>query len=191
MYSQLPYESIENRFLHDAGIIEQIMIPEQDNMIQIAKAGAIRSRFFSIDTLTRDIDFNDFIAADYFEEKREANRVLYNQTLFDKNFQVNGMTISNEESKYVSQITTSQMFGGIRSYDEDETFRHVDKLKRYSDLNLLNRERFDIVVPGYYSLFSEEDTTVGTVIDISISNCLLYTSPSPRDRTRSRMPSSA
>ena len=24
-----------------------------------------------------------------------------------------------------------------------------------------------------------------------ISNCLLYTSPSPRDRTRSRMPSSA
>ena len=26
---------------------------------------------------------------------------------------------------------------------------------------------------------------------ISISSCLLYTSPSPRDRTRSRMPSSA
>ena len=27
--------------------------------------------------------------------------------------------------------------------------------------------------------------------DIGISDCLLYTSPSPRDRTRSRMPSSA
>ena len=26
---------------------------------------------------------------------------------------------------------------------------------------------------------------------LSIGNCLLYTSPSPRDRTRSRMPSSA
>ena len=26
---------------------------------------------------------------------------------------------------------------------------------------------------------------------IEIKNCLLYTSPSPRDRTRSRMPSSA
>ena len=27
--------------------------------------------------------------------------------------------------------------------------------------------------------------------DISVNTCLLYTSPSPRDRTRSRMPSSA
>ena len=29
------------------------------------------------------------------------------------------------------------------------------------------------------------------VLVISIATCLLYTSPSPRDRTRSRMPSSA
>ena len=28
-------------------------------------------------------------------------------------------------------------------------------------------------------------------LDGSLSDCLLYTSPSPRDRTRSRMPSSA
>ena len=27
--------------------------------------------------------------------------------------------------------------------------------------------------------------------DVVLDNCLLYTSPSPRDRTRSRMPSSA
>ena len=27
--------------------------------------------------------------------------------------------------------------------------------------------------------------------DVNVSGCLLYTSPSPRDRTRSRMPSSA
>ena len=33
------------------------------------------------------------------------------------------------------------------------------------------------------------DTITGS-IDL-ISSCLLYTSPSPRDRTRSRMPSSA
>ena len=31
----------------------------------------------------------------------------------------------------------------------------------------------------------------GTVIGNVIHTCLLYTSPSPRDRTRSRMPSSA
>ena len=34
-------------------------------------------------------------------------------------------------------------------------------------------------------------TTVVLAILAGYSNCLLYTSPSPRDRTRSRMPSSA
>ena len=31
----------------------------------------------------------------------------------------------------------------------------------------------------------------GTAYDVNLYICLLYTSPSPRDRTRSRMPSSA
>ena len=30
-----------------------------------------------------------------------------------------------------------------------------------------------------------------SLIDVEVNICLLYTSPSPRDRTRSRMPSSA
>ena len=34
-------------------------------------------------------------------------------------------------------------------------------------------------------------TRITIVAEIEISTCLLYTSPSPRDRTRSRMPSSA
>ena len=36
-----------------------------------------------------------------------------------------------------------------------------------------------------------EHITNDTWITMGISTCLLYTSPSPRDRTRSRMPSSA
>ena len=34
-------------------------------------------------------------------------------------------------------------------------------------------------------------TKAGFLKSASFENCLLYTSPSPRDRTRSRMPSSA
>ena len=34
-------------------------------------------------------------------------------------------------------------------------------------------------------------TVLMIVADVSFKICLLYTSPSPRDRTRSRMPSSA
>ena len=35
------------------------------------------------------------------------------------------------------------------------------------------------------------NTTVGSNPNVDLRTCLLYTSPSPRDRTRSRMPSSA
>ena len=36
-----------------------------------------------------------------------------------------------------------------------------------------------------------DGTRSGAAADVAIKGCLLYTSPSPRDRTRSRMPSSA
>ena len=37
-----------------------------------------------------------------------------------------------------------------------------------------------------------EGSNLSTILDVLAYNtCLLYTSPSPRDRTRSRMPSSA
>ena len=42
------------------------------------------------------------------------------------------------------------------------------------------------------NVVSEEDLATANALDAaSWSTCLLYTSPSPRDRTRSRMPSSA
>ena len=37
----------------------------------------------------------------------------------------------------------------------------------------------------------DREREVGRVTDVQLGACLLYTSPSPRDRTRSRMPSSA
>ena len=53
----------------------------------------------------------------------------------------------------------------------------------YNDLNSIQKKTLVTKVPS------------GTTKQLSISNfffsCLLYTSPSPRDRTRSRMPSSA
>ena len=47
---------------------------------------------------------------------------------------------------------------------------------------------------GYEEIKSHKEITKLISRNIStakIKNCLLYTSPSPRDRTRSRMPSSA
>ena len=53
-----------------------------------------------------------------------------------------------------------------------------------------------------YDDFKKVQIKVGTVLEVKVNEkarkpslvvkvCLLYTSPSPRDRTRSRMPSSA
>ena len=41
---------------------------------------------------------------------------------------------------------------------------------------------------GAYYYYNDTQQRLATLRD---NNCLLYTSPSPRDRTRSRMPSSA
>ena len=38
---------------------------------------------------------------------------------------------------------------------------------------------------------AEDALAIMHIWNANISSCLLYTSPSPRDRTRSRMPSSA
>mgnify|MGYP003377513674 FL=1 len=59
--------------------------------------------------------------------------------------------------------------------------------------SLVDREEFD--AQRWYTLLEQERISVWytapTAIRMLMKACLLYTSPSPRDRTRSRMPSSA
>ena len=55
-----------------------------------------------------------------------------------------------------------------------EALRRVQELAGSTQLNLV-----------------EGDVRDPSAVDQAFSACLLYTSPSPRDRTRSRMPSSA
>ena len=68
---------------------------------------------------------------------------------------------------------------------------YCDKIKQVMDLTKLSyvvynlNEDFDR--DSFYGEFGQGSTFPQVVVD----GCLLYTSPSPRDRTRSRMPSSA
>ena len=72
--------------------------------------------------------------------------------------------------------------------------RNILKLsdKRYDAKEPRKNRRLDVV----YSLFKRRDplpaqTEMAFFTDTSICSCLLYTSPSPRDKRQSRMPSSA
>ena len=49
------------------------------------------------------------------------------------------------------------------------------------------------VQKGFARVYHESRTITPTQLEVAVDShaCLLYTSPSPRDRTRSRMPSSA
>ena len=75
-----------------------------------------------------------------------------------------------------------------------------DKRKAIKKLvDLIRKENFDIVhthnrdgdVAGLIAGKKARVPLIVSTIHAYINSCLLYTSPSPRDRTRSRMPSSA
>ena len=83
------------------------------------------------------------------------------------------------------------------SYKEDSEWKfHCYKATTdpgsHWEQNLLNKKGVAILKPGQYRGSPKLDLHQGKYLALRQQNpCLLYTSPSPRDRTRSRMPSSA
>ena len=87
---------------------------------------------------------------------------------------------------------------GIRVYAEDsskKTITHAIKNKiikgKFSDLDLSKPYSVIFSTPPIVTdkLVNENKDLIKNAV--LFTDCLLYTSPSPRDRTRSRMPSSA
>ena len=78
-------------------------------------------------------------------------------------------TVSVEE--IASLISTPKMF---------QFYFHKDRGLNDSCLERAKAAKFDVLA-----------LTVDTITGGNRESCLLYTSPSPRDRTRSRVPSSA
>ena len=75
--------------------------------------------------------------------------------------------------------------------DEEDSCRyHMDGGIKCAVGCLISDEHYDETLEGR----DIEDMRVRKAVELSLGQritCLLYTSPSPRDRTRSRMPSSA
>src|SRR5665811_2347338 len=96
-------------------------------------------------------------------------------------------------------MTAEQAWGDERLTTVGLLFESTTALGRIFEPQLsadsgLSHQSFDVLVrlartPGYRLRMSELASQ--TSLTPSGLTCLLYTSPSPRDRTRSRMPSSA
>ena len=93
-----------------------------------------------------------------------------------------------------ADLKTIQLFDALdkmKVYDEEELLRKNESISK-QQLSNLKAHLYDQVLSSLRVVKQSEN------IDLQIHEqldhakiCLLYTSPSPRDRTRSRMPSSA
>ena len=74
-----------------------------------------------------------------------------------------------------------------QTLDRREALKDADFVTTQFRVGLLNARVKDERIPFSYGMLGQETNGAGGMFKA----CLLYTSPSPRDRTRSRMPSSA
>ena len=81
-------------------------------------------------------------------------------------------------SKVISKFINSIMYDGKRSTAERILYTALDKIKETKKEDPLK-------------VFNTAISNVRPNIEVRSRSCLLYTSPSPRDRQKSRMPSSA
>ena len=96
------------------------------------------------------------------------------------------MSAKQKTIKYSVSCTGVGLHTGVQS---TVTFHPADP---NTGIKFVRNDKGDKVVTPYID--NVVDLTRGTTIEengVRVHTCLLYTSPSPRDRTRSRMPSSA
>ena len=90
---------------------------------------------------------------------------------------------------------TAALTDDLEAMDSVRRFGGVARLYGATGLARLQAAHICIIGIGGVGSWAAEAlarNAVGTITLIDLDNiCLLYTSPSPRDRTRSRMPSSA
>ena len=84
-------------------------------------------------------------------------------------------------------FTTARVCNGSIRFLE----QHLGRLQQACDKLLIPFVDWSLLANEMQQMAAAEQQAVLKVMITRGSGCLLYTSPSPRDRTRSRMPSSA
>ena len=134
----------------------------------------------------RDVSFS--------ETQRKAIELLKQDAVFKNQPEVTqkALIVAMDASLNVDNSNpVSSEIGAIKaSLSKLDTKKQGKREVKELQTRLKNFIRKSLIKSDNYSQ-ADINKLIRTVVDIDSITCLLYTSPSPRDRTRSRMPSSA
>ena len=108
--------------------------------------------------------------------------------------------IKNTSMQFLYQEADNLFFMNLETYDQlTISTSIVDFDPRWlndgdeCDVIIWNGSIIDVELPNYKisKVIATESVAKGDTVSATLKDCLLYTSPSPRDATLSRMPSSA
>lgn len=174
IYTLTPATSTEQAFSRDRYRIQSVSFPENDNIFTLADMGALRSTYYNMDITNRTQDAIEFNAETHFENRRDnLPNAEEHHTMFDEFFSLTNeddeTRVAGLDSFFASGINTTSMFDGYRGYNEETQYdNHQFRLSRESDILMLERERYSIMVDGYNFGATEDERGVGTTIDVQI-----------------------
>ena len=73
----------------------------------------------------------------------------------------------------------------------EDLYKTTDKLNKHIESMALNKVNIEFLRKQMDKVLVDIESLKDANREMKYTNCLLYTSPSPRDRQKSRMPSSA
>ena len=139
---------------------------------------------YSIDDVAKtDKDIADLIEAELARQNSHIELIASENWVSKAVMAAMGSPLTN---KYAEGYPGKRFYGGCSCVDEVETLA-IERAKElfgceYANVQPHSGAQANMAV--FFAMLQPGDTVMGM-------NCLLYTSPRPRDRTRSRMPSSA
>ena len=123
-----------------------------------------------------------------YQDRQHAQgmRLVTNEHIFlefvpfdDRNFDQDGNLVAQPEALMIHEVEEGKDYGLLLSTSAG-TWRYLIG----DTVRFINKENCEIIITGRTKHFL-------SLVGEHLSVCLLYTSPSPRDRQKSRMPSSA
>ena len=133
-----------------------------------------------ISGISKKLIFFSFLFINLIQPSSSAELSKINKDINNRNIKLTSSNASNLDVSLSSQ-------GKSLSNNLDDFNDYVKFLKKKTDSLLFAKaeNQQELIIQ------SDKQSEISDVIYAEGNVCLLYTSPSPRDRTRSRMPSSA